>query len=854
MTRVCNISITLALLIVLSVIPFSFAYSHENSHKTISCCKSNHWITCMGPYGGDRKHVIIDPHNPSILFVDSCDDSGVWISKTAGESTGDPFNPAWQHTRFDRGYTEIAGTYDESHTYILAVKTSGDNHVYILKYSEDENPQNKEWGKVAFTEGSNFRSTTIVSDPLRPGRVVVYTFDTTRNSFRIFESMCYGGEGSWKEVVIPPPPVSTGGWIAISTLSFDREENVLNMALTYIDKTNELRSILLSYDEEKGWKELSEEIDGLITSFVILSDKAYMTVSHSWNHLLMIGEKTDDGYMWVDKEMILTNGTVLPASCNARGLIVAPYDSNTIFVGITSCLDTNVSDYGIRGIYKSTDGGHTWRRVAKPDNRYMCYLKGNSIFFDPSNPRIMYAGMTNFDCIRKSTDYGETWYPVTEGLTGINVFGISICGKKVYAAVQSAIAINEDMLETGEWTYRQITDPYGKVTANLYGGIEADPFNTSIVLAGAGHRYPLLSHNGGIYRNINGGYSSSPLDWERVLYDSDPHDGKSSPQIMDIHFSESVPGLVLAAAISSGVLSDEEHGLYVSFDHGATWKWVYNKSDLYAIASDPFDSHLYYAVGAASRGGIVLKIEIDGENVRIEESRQFLLDDYFYSIDVQRGTSYEEALAFIGTENGKVISISLDALRELSPEGVENIYTFDHGRSAVVEIHPLHPEEVYVGLYGGGVYRSRDAGKTWENISEGLISSSINIFELKFSNDGRKLFAGTLGGVAVLKMEEKGMSIVKPQKNHLYICDRLISPFPFTVVIGGITVSVDVEGLSVSKVDFLVDGQVRYTDENPPYRWMWEEKMIGIHNLKAIAYAEDVPLYEDDVDVFVIMG
>jgi len=45
----------------------------------------------------------------------------------------------------------------------------------------------------------------------------------------------------------------------------------------------------------------------------------------------------------------------------------------------------------------------------------------------------------------------------------------------------------------------------------------------------------------------------------------------------------------------------------------------------------------------------------------------------------------------------------------------------DHGRSVVVEIHPLHPEEVYVGLYGGGVYRSRDAGKTWENISEGLI-------------------------------------------------------------------------------------------------------------------------------------
>jgi len=51
-----------------------------------------------------------------------------------------------------------------------------------------------------------------------------------------------------------------------------------------------------------------------------------------------------------------------------------------------------------------------------------------------------------------------------------------------------------------------------------------------------------------------------------------------------------------------------------------------------------------------------------------------------------------------------------------------------------------------------------------------------------------------------------------------------------------------------------VDGRVRYTDENPPYRWMWREKMMGIHNLKAIAYVKDIPLCEDDVDVFVIMG
>ncbi len=743
--------ILIAIIVVLSSVIFLFVYTSENSENSQRMIQ---WDTSMGPYGGDRKHVIVDPHNSSILFVDSCDDSGVWISKTAGEPTGDSHNPAWQHTKFERGNTEIAGTYDEKYTYILAVKTSRDNHVYILKYSDKEDPQEKDWENVSFAEGSNFRDTTIVCDPLRPGRVVVYTFDTSRYSFRIFESMHYGEAGSWKEVAVPSPPVSTGRRAIISSLSFDKEEDVLNMALTYIGGANELKGKLLAYDKEKGWKELSGEIDGLITSFVILSDRAYMTISHSWNHLLMLGKRTDDGYTWSDLEMKLPNGTVLPVSCNARGLVVAPYDSNTMFVGITSCLDTNVSDYRVRGIYKSTDGGHTWKRVAKPDNRYMCYLKGNSIFFDSSNPRIMYAGMTNFDCIRKSTDYGETWYPITEGLSGINVFGLSIYGNRVYAAVQSAIAINEDSLETNEWIYRQISDPFGKVTANLYGGVEVDPFNSSIILVGAGHRYPLLSHNGGIYRNVHAGYSSSPLDWERVLYDSDPYDDLSNPQIMDIYFSESVPGLVLAAAISSGTPSDEERGLYVSFDHGATWKWVYRESDIYAITSDPFDSRLYYAVGAASQRGIVLKIEINGENISIEESKPFLQNDYFYSIDIQRGKEYENTLAFIGTENGRVISISLKALRELSSQNAK-IHTFNHGKSAVIAIHPLHPDEIYVGFYGGGVYRSRDAGKTWENISEGLISSSINIFELKFSNDGKKLFAGTLGGVVTIDVKSE---------------------------------------------------------------------------------------------------
>ena len=184
---------------------------------------------------------------------------------------------------------------------------------------------------------------------------------------------------------------------------------------------------------------------------------------------------------------------------------------------------------------------------------------------------------------------------------------------------------------------------------------------------------------------------------------------------------------------------------------------MYRDGDIYAITSDPFDGHIYYAVGSKSQRGIVLKIVVDGENISVEESRPLLPHDYFYSIDIQRGLKYEKTLAFLGTEDGKVVMIPLNSLRMLSTDGAR-IHVFGEGRSAVVAVDPGRPEDVYVGLFGAGVHRSRDSGETWENISEGLISSSINVFELKFSNDGEKLFAGTLGGIVVLTTSESGAS------------------------------------------------------------------------------------------------
>jgi photosystem II stability/assembly factor-like uncharacterized protein len=85
--------------------------------------------------------------------------------------------------------------------------------------------------------------------------------------------------------------------------------------------------------------------------------------------------------------------------------------------------------------------------------------------------------------------------------------------------------------------------------------------------------------------------------------------------------------------------------------------------------------------------------------------------------------------------------------------GSNQYYEFDKGTSTVVAVDPNNPDIVYAGLFNGGIFRSTDSGETWQNYSQGLTSSAIDIYELKFSQGGKRLFAGTLGAIAVLDVE-----------------------------------------------------------------------------------------------------
>jgi len=129
-----------------------------------------------------------------------------------------------------------------------------------------------------------------------------------------------------------------------------------------------------------------------------------------------IYKSADGGQTW--QHLGLRDGQQIPA------LVVDPHDPNRLFAAVLG------HPYGPneeRGIFRSSDGGQTWRRVLYKDEN----TGGSDVVLDPVNPNIIYASLWESRLgpwedgnsyggsqggLFKSTDGGDTWHQLTNGL------------------------------------------------------------------------------------------------------------------------------------------------------------------------------------------------------------------------------------------------------------------------------------------------------------------------------------------------------------------------------------------------------------------------------------------------------
>ena len=263
----------------------------------------------------------------------------------------------------------------------------------------------------------------------------------------------------------------------------------------------------------------------------------------------------------------------LPNSRTIPRIAVDPRDPDIVLVAALGDAFAPGED---RGVYRTTDGGKTWKRVlfAGPQ------AGANEVIMDPSNPRIVYATTwrvqrgPNFlssggegSGLWKSTDGGETWVSLSdnEGLpkataeqpTGIHTIAVSASQPdNLYAMVEHEDGGLFRSRDAGKTWARVNEDRALRQRAWYFSGVAADPKDPE----------SLWVQNVRLHRSKDGGKSFTQV----ATPHGDHHDHWIDP------------------ANSDRIASANDGGGCISNDGGATWSTQANQptAQLYRVATD----------------------------------------------------------------------------------------------------------------------------------------------------------------------------------------------------------------------------------------------------------------------------
>jgi photosystem II stability/assembly factor-like uncharacterized protein len=436
-----------------------------------------------------------------------------------------------------------------------------------------------------------------------------------------------------------------------------------------------------------------------------------------------VWKSTDAGKTWAHMGLTETR--------HIGRIAIHPKDPNTVYV---AAVGYHFSFNPERGLYKTTDGGTTWNKILDISDQVGVV----DVVINPKNPDIVFAATYdkqripwNFDeggpetGIYRSTDSGKTWLRLAGGLpTGkLARVGLAIYPKNpniVYAVIDNqnkrplsadeakqAQAVRQNAKERpiGGEVYRSDDggDTWTKMSAakdsvgggKWYGWIYVDPNNDKTIYV------PSTSFN----RSLDGGRT-----W-----------GKSGPENIAPSFHVDYHAFWVDPANSNHLILGSDGGLAVSWDFGKTWD-VFDHLPLaqyYAVGVDMEEPYNIYG-GLQDNGSV--KIPSNGLTGRITRDDWASVgggDGMVNVVDPEDSRwlyneSQNGSLTRTDQRTGMSRSIRPAARpKELPP------YRFNW--TAPVSLSPHNSRILYFGAQV--VLRSLNRGDTWQEISPDLTTN-----------------------------------------------------------------------------------------------------------------------------------
>ncbi|HTK29003.1 MAG TPA: hypothetical protein VL309_05605 [Vicinamibacterales bacterium] len=367
-----------------------------------------------------------------------------------------------------------------------------------------------------------------------------------------------------------------------------------------------------------------------------------------------------------------------------------------------------------RGLFKTADGGKTWQKILYLDADTGC----SDVELDPSNPRIVYAGMWTFrrkpwrfdsgggkTGLYKSTDGGATWKHLTQGLPDkpMDRIGLAVARSQpetVYMVTEfpdnGGVLFRSD--DRGEsWRVLQ-RDPSIGLRPFYFGVVRVDPKDADRV-------YVL---GGNLNRSSDGGRT---IEQFAANVHSDHHAFWIDP------------------VNPKRIVEGNDGGVYQSWDGGKTFDYLNTLalSQFYHVAYDLQEP--YHVCGGLQDnfnwcGPSMTTLN---EGIRRDDWKTLMFGDGFFVVpDPSRPN-----LVYNDTQGGiiGVTDLSNGATRAIAPtmegngssgDGLAK-YKYRFNWNAPIAISPHDPKTVYFG--GNVLFKTADAGQTWQPISADLTTN-----------------------------------------------------------------------------------------------------------------------------------
>jgi photosystem II stability/assembly factor-like uncharacterized protein len=414
-------------------------------------------------------------------------------------------------------------------------------------------------------------------------------------------------------------------------------------------------------------------------------------------------KSTDGGQTW--------RHTGLGDAQQIGAVLVDPKNPDRVFVAVLG------HPYGAnkeRGVFRSLDGGKTWQNVLWKDEN----TGAIALAFGPNNPEEVYADLWSARLgpwensswggktsgLYKSTDGGTTWRQLSSGLPtadmGLGRIGFCIAPNdptRLYASVDAreggGVYRSDDAGET--WTLVN-NDPRLWGRGDDFAEIDVDPRNKDRVYA----------VNVAVYASDDGGKT-----WSNF---------KGAPGGDDYHT------MLINPDNAEVILLASDQGAVISVNGGQTWSSWYNQptAQFYHVSTDnAFPYNVYGgqqesgSAGVASRGN-------DGQ-ITFREWHPVGADEYAYVAPdpLDPNIIYGGRVTRFDKSTGQTQNVAPEAIRS----GNYRVL-----RTMPLLFSPIDPHVLYCAT--NVLWKTTNGGKAWEIISPDLsreqpdVPSNIGIF------------------------------------------------------------------------------------------------------------------------------